>query len=104
MKINLSHNIQHSQKNTTEEKQNWTTLTLSLYKDSNRFIFKSENDFFPSYNHVLMKLLAIILVEIMNTCICQLMDKNILYSREVTIKLTINSSVFYSLQSKVQAF
>lgn len=47
MKINLSHNIQHSHENTTEEKLNLTTLTLSLYKDSNRFFFK----FFPSYNH-----------------------------------------------------
>lgn len=71
MKINLSHNIQHSHENTTEENLNLTTLTLSLYKDSNRFFLKSENDFFPSYNHVLMKLFAIILVEIMNTCICQ---------------------------------
>lgn len=67
MKINLSHNIQHSHENTTEEKLNLTTLTLSLYKDSNRFFLK----FFPSYNHVHMKLLAKILVEIMNTCICQ---------------------------------
>lgn len=71
MKIYLSHNIQHSHENKTEENLNLTTLTLSLYKDSNRFFLKSENDFFPSYNHVLMKLLAIILVEIMNTCICQ---------------------------------
>lgn len=51
MKINLSHNIQHSHENTTEENLNLTTLTLSLYKDSNRFFLKSENDFFPSYNH-----------------------------------------------------
>lgn len=40
MKINLSHNIQHSHENTTEEKLNLTTLTLSLYKDSNRFFLK----------------------------------------------------------------
>lgn len=47
MKIYLSHNIQHSHENTTEENLNLTTLTLSLYKDSNRFFLK----FFPSYNH-----------------------------------------------------
>lgn len=73
MKINLSHNIQHSHENTTEEKLNLTTLTLSLCKDSNRFFLKNLKmiSFLHTIMIVHMKLLAIILVEIMNTCICQ---------------------------------
>lgn len=39
MKINLSHNIQHSKENTTEEKLNLTTLTLSLYFTATDLIF-----------------------------------------------------------------